>query len=734
MGSNHFRVEQAVAAVAVSADGSLVAVGGGQDRQGGVSLWDVKAKKQLHAWPTPVVSLALSADGKMLAAVQTYSSLGAIKYRVLLWHVAIGKPVHTFDVKTEGALAVGFMAPDAKLVYAAARDKTVELKEVETEEGIGTPLVHSGMVRLVSFASDGRTLVTGSDYHTFHLWDVADSKELKRFRPDQEIVSSESAVVCSNDRSRLAVCSYPGRLRFYQLPSGKLERELDETDVTALAFANDGETCVAGSKHFYFRLWNARSGRETHPLFGHPGTMGAVAISPDGKLVATAAYDRSVQIWEAATGKQRHRFPINAWAHSLVFTPDSQGVVFAGRQGLAASLTRVHDGKELRTFPGSENQHLHLLANSADGKQLLGYARGNNTLYVWDYTTAKLEAKIGEDAALRLWTLKIGGNPNLPFWARHSQAPLDLSPDGRIGAVIETGDSRERLPSAIGLRDLATGTPLRGLDPAAAASGASDSRVVRFSPDGRTLVCINLPVSIDETRDRASIHIYETATGRLRRSFRGHASGTLDVDFSANGQFMVTAGHQEPALVWDLHAPTKPLTKPTPERLSFLWDRLAHADAREMPEVLSEWSAGGDASVDFLRRRLEPAAPVPDPPRIAAWIADLDSDTFLVRQNAIAELTRLAENAEPMLRKSLDKPSSLEARRRIEALLADLQAKLKMPAPARLRYIRALEVLERIGSTKAQQVVAALAKGPADVWLTQDAQATSSRMARRHRP
>jgi hypothetical protein len=150
-----------------------------------------------------------------------------------------------------------------------------------------------------------------------------------------------------------------------------------------------------------------------------------------------------------------------------------------------------------------------------------------------------------------------------------------------------------------------------------------------------------------------------------------------------------------------------------------------------MPAVLAEWTAGGGAAVEFLRRHLEKAPAPPDAKRIAAWIADLDDDAFAVRQQAVAQLARFGEYAEPQLLKRLEKPVSLEARRRIEALLAQREQEVVTPPPDTLQWLRALEVLERIGSAEARQVVVGLAKGYPGASLTQDAEATGRRMAQK---
>jgi hypothetical protein len=105
----------------------------------------------------------------------------------------------------------------------------------------------------------------------------------------------------------------------------------------------------------------------------------------------------------------------------------------------------------------------------------------------------------------------------------------------------------------------------------------------------------------------------------------------------------------------------------------------------------------------------------------------LDAEDFAAREKAAAELGRVADQAEPLLRKALADAPSPEARRRIEALLDGLETL----SPERLREVRAVEVLECLGSAEARLVLDALAAGAADARLTREAKAAVERLAQR---
>src|SRR5262249_28782096 len=88
----------------------------------------------------------------------------------------------------------------------------------------------------------------------------------------------------------------------------------------------------------------------------------------------------------------------------------------------------------------------------------------------------------------------------------------------------------------------------------------------------------------------------------------------------------------------------------------------------------------------------------------------------------------MGESATALLRKALDDKQSLEVRRRLEDLLA--HGPKPLPTGEALRQMRALEVLEMIGTPEARQVLGALARGAPGARMTQEASAALERLAR----
>ena len=170
-------------------------------------------------------------------------------------------------------------------------------------------------------------------------------------------------------------------------------------------------------------------------------------------------------------------------------------------------------------------------------------------------------------------------------------------------------------------------------------------------------------------------------------------------------------------LLWDVSGRTRPLppdavalTLPR-EELDNLWHRLGGESTDACLAIQQLVRAPGQA-VPLFRTRVHAV----DARRIARLLKDLDSDDFATRERATDELATLGQAAERTLRQAIAKKTSLEVRRRVNELLAKLNT--GDMAPEVLRALRAVEVLEMIGTEEARQVVAKLAAGAKDFALT----------------
>jgi hypothetical protein len=181
-------------------------------------------------------------------------------------------------------------------------------------------------------------------------------------------------------------------------------------------------------------------------------------------------------------------------------------------------------------------------------------------------------------------------------------------------------------------------------------------------------------------------------------------------------------------LIWDVDrldsAEKSGVKRPSASDLESLWADLAGEDAAKAYQAVHMLESAPAPAVMFLEKNLW-AAVSPEERLVTQLIADLDSDRFAVRQKAVDQLANLGELAEAALKKELQDKLSQEKRRRIESLLEGFQ---QGPTGMQLRNIRAVEVLEHIGTAEARDLLRKLTAGSPAGKLTQEAKSSLKRL------
>jgi hypothetical protein len=226
------------------------------------------------------------------------------------------------------------------------------------------------------------------------------------------------------------------------------------------------------------------------------------------------------------------------------------------------------------------------------------------------------------------------------------------------------------------------------------------------------------------------VRLWDLPSGKEVGRLEGHKGYVWAVAFSPDGRTLVSGGQDKTAILWDVSRITGRRRKPgerSPADLETDWKGLA-GDAAPGYAALNRLISSPRSAAAFLEKQLQSAKP-PDSKRVERLIADLDDERFHVRARATNELKALSEYAAPALRKALAGKPSLEAKRRLEALLHRLDG--ASLSPETVRHIRAVEALEAIDSPQARRLLDDLAAGPAELRLTQEAKEAAGRLAKR---
>jgi hypothetical protein len=366
------------------------------------------------------------------------------------------------------------------------------------------------------------------------------------------------------------------------------------------------------------------------------------------------------------------------------------------------------------------------LVFSPDGKTLASPVMGPNAV------NPLAGGQGGFTTTINLWDVATGKEfRSIPLPAERGVTSFAISPDGRTLATENTDQT-------VTLWEIASGKERSRLGKAPAAPqpqpgqmvywsvygnfGMPASSTLTFAPDGRTLAARG---------PDGSVRVWDTASGKEIGALKGHEGNATAV--ACDGKTLATGSSDTTILLWDL-APLKPAPRPALELsgkdVESLWAALAGEEAEKAGQGIQKLSGAPRQAVPLFRDKLRPA-PAVDPKKIAQWIADLDSEEFEARQRATQELEKLGDLAVPALTKLAADPPTLEARKRAEQILERLTGHTL--STEQVRLMRALEVLEQVGTTEARQVLETLAKGAPGALPTREAQAALDRLDRKEK-
>lgn len=515
----------AVLAVFFSPDGRSIVTSTGLT----ATLWDVetgRVLRKLDVIGEYVTSFATSPDGRMIATGSDHK--GAVR----IWDTATERELKVLEGPGSRVFRTAF-SPDARFLATASADGIARLWDVETGRLLKKLEVardHPDEVTDIAFSPDGRLLATTSLEGTSRIWDVETGWHLKvmkgrdlfdttsvAFSPDGRMIATGHG----NAIQTRASFRFSGSARVWDVAAGRLQKVLGKRsrDVRAIAISPDGRMIATGYGRTIpaatgflssgsVRIWDLDTGGRELALGGRWDSVTSVAFSSDGRMLAAGLSNSTARIWDLAGGREPKVLGDHTDGVSAVaFSPN--GRLLATASGGWDSTARIWDissGQELEVIEG-HSEGIDSIAFSPDGR-LLATASRDGTARLWDPATGR-ELKVLEEHT----TAVIG---------------VSFSPDGHLLATT-SWDNTARI------WDVATGQQLQVLE-----GHLANVYGVAFSPDGRTVATAS-----DTAR------LWDVETGRELKVLEGQSAIVDSVAFSPDGRTIATASRDNTARIWD---------------------------------------------------------------------------------------------------------------------------------------------------------------------------------------
>ncbi len=443
------------------------------------------------------------------------------------------------------------------------------LRFFETAAGIG----------VAAFTRDGDRVISTDNLGILRIWRVA-TGESERIADGLERPGARSAL--SVDGEWAAIAGIGPEVSLWSLSSRKKVAGIQvQKTVTAMALSRDGKVLATASGDGTLTLWNPVNGQRRSGLPNQDGQVTSVAFSPDGRFLAFACgIDGEIQVWDEGGGRRlgtltgkwgaipclafsadgaqlawadqnkqvvvsdwRNHSTVNLAGHSAQVT----SVAFGPGEHLLASgggwdrTIRIWDpatGRQRRVLRGHA-QSVRSIAFSRDGKRLVSGGE-DGMVKVWDLLQAPSEKDV-PDSVRDVW--RVGFSPDGQW--------LATAGGGRVGGPPDVDRGEIKLWDPINDEHRERFGPIHEQWP-------FHSLVFSPDPDGKFLAA---------ACQDGTVRIVDAASGKIRDCWRAHDGPALSVAFSPDGQWLACAGKDKVVVrKWPLTEGEQPLNSGNPGR------------------------------------------------------------------------------------------------------------------------------------------------------------------------
>lgn len=296
-------------------------------KDGSIRFWDVDTGNLKHiiaGYADYVYSMTITPDEKIIAS--GYRD-GAIRY----WNLESGSLIKTLNDNYPDVVMSMEFTPDGKTLISG-NNMGVGLRDGDTGKHIKLLTGHTKGIHShsISLSSDGKTLVSGSEDNTIHVWDIQTDKHIRELTGHNHRVYS---VDFHPDGKTLVSGSDDNTIRLWDIEKGEIKKIKDahkgfseqNEGVMCVIFLPNGKMIASGGRDNTVRLWNLDSDKSMMTFVGHKYSVFSLASTQDGNILASGSVDGEIRLWDIQNGHYiKSLNGHTSWVRKLKFTDDNR--------------------------------------------------------------------------------------------------------------------------------------------------------------------------------------------------------------------------------------------------------------------------------------------------------------------------------------------------------------------------------------------------------------------------